>query len=332
MMTKPRRTLRQAYKEDSPALESFVFGDRSPSIETSSQEHDEAWGVELVVPIIKVHKTFSFVPDQKPLRYYYDLDQIRDWAEKDLKPNGIRSPLWTRPMPGKPDEYELVAGLRRLTGAELVGFTDVPIKVFELNDIQAYEAAFDENDRRQDFSKLEEVDNVLNLLAQKLDMERENLVSLLYRMDNAAKGKVTQSTLGSQEAQVIEEFFQSREQLTWQSFVSTRLPLLKKPPEILEAVRTSRLDYTKALEIARVNDPAARSGLLEVAIKQQMSLANVKERVKALKTPSAPPTQTDLKSRFKATFRQMNQAKIWTNSEKAAEIESLLVQLEHLLG
>lgn len=340
MVSKGRRTLKQAYKENpSPGLESFVFGDNTDTSTPLSQSqplHDSEaaeFGSEIIVPIAKIHKTFSFTPDRKPVRYYYDQNELKEWAETDLKPNGVRTALWTRPVPNKPGEYELVAGLRRLTGCELVGITDIPIKVFNWNNDEAYAAAFDENDRRRDFSKLEELDITLNLLSKKLDMEREEVISLLYKMDNQAKGKITQNALGNENAVIVEEFFTARGLLTWQSFVATRLPLLKKPSEILQAIRSSRIDYTKAIEIAKLKNSEDRIVLLEKAINQRLSLNEVKQQVKALLTPTEEAVEnfnTDLKARFKTALRRMDKAKVWTDVEKVAKLKKLLEQIEQL--
>lgn len=237
-------------------------------------------------------------------------------------------------MPTKPGEYELVAGLRRLTACELVGIAKVPVKVFDWNDDEAYAAAFDENDRRRDFSKLEEVDIILNLLSKRLMMSQEGVISLLYKMDNQAKGKTTQSVLGNEKAEMIEDFFKARGQLTWRSFISTRLPLLKKPPEILEAIRTSKLHYTKAIEIAKLKDSKKRKILLEKTINQVLSLSEVKQQVKALsRTASDVATSdTDLKARFRLVMRKMDKVNAWADTDKSSKLKSLLVQIEQLLN
>jgi len=171
-----RRTLKQAYQEQSPTnLESFVFGrdDTSQDQQPNKATEETASGAEIIIPIHKIHKTFSFTPNGKPLRYYYDQEELKEWGETDLKPNGVRTALWVRPDPDKSGEYELVAGLRRLTACELVGITEVPAKVFKWSDEEAYAAAFDENDRRRDFSRLEEVDNILSILCNKLQVEQD---------------------------------------------------------------------------------------------------------------------------------------------------------------
>lgn len=329
-----RRTLKQAFKEDSsPELLDFVFGEQPPASESTDKQgrQDFEFGAEKIVPISKIHKSFSFTPDRKPVRYHYDMDSLKQWAESDLKPNGVRTALWTRPIASQPGEYELVAGLRRLTGCELVGILEVPIKVFDWNDEEAYLAAFDENDRRHDFSKLEELDIVLNLLSKKLDIERIEVISLLYRMDNAAKGKTTQNVLGSSEATAIQSFFVTRNQISWQSFVSTRLPLLKKPPEILDSIRNSQLEYTKAVEISRVKNKDDRTALLKKAIKQKLPLTEVKKQVKALTIINAVASkETNFRAEVKEVLSQMDKANLWDDPDKQRQIRRLLVELKAL--
>lgn len=338
-----RRTLKQAYQEQSPTnLENFVFGrdDSSQGQEPHpTTKEAAASGAEIIIPIAKVHKTFSFTPNGKPLRYYYDQKELREWGETDLKPNGVRTALWVRPEPEKSGEYELVAGLRRLTACELVGITEVPAKVFDWSDDEAYAAAFDENDRRRDFSRLEEVDNILSILCNRLQIEQDELISLLYRMDNEAKGKTTQNVLGNPEAKIIEAFFVARGQLTWRSFVATRLPLLKKPPEILEAIRSSQIDYTKAIEIAKLKDPEQRTALLKQATQQKLSLTEVKTAIKQVAQPSEvlpqsdiQPKQADLKKRFKLVLRKVDKTDAWDHPQKSQRLEKLLQQMEKLLS
>jgi ParB family transcriptional regulator, chromosome partitioning protein len=338
MTSKARRTLKQAYREDtSPGLERFVFGDNLDSSGQLLQEskEDEKIGVEMIVPIFKIHKTFSFTPDKKPVRYYYDIEELRHWAENDLKLNGVRSPLWTRPMPNIPGEYELVAGFRRLTACELVQISNIPIKVFDWNDAQAYAAAFEENDQRRNFSALEDLDITLNLLSTKLNRSREEIVSLLYRMDNAAKGKITQDVLGSQEAKTIDEFFKFRDFLTWQSFVAIRLPLLRKPAEILSAIRDSKIESSKALEIAKLKDPIQRMSLLRKAIAESLPLSVIKEQVKKILTDAKADDyngeEKDLKRRFKVAVQRISKSKVWADQSKVSQLSNLLMSLESLV-
>ncbi|MEJ1935421.1 ParB/RepB/Spo0J family partition protein, partial [Nostoc sp. NIES-2111] len=206
---------------------SFVFGNNyAQKIFQTAKETKEA-----LIPHNTIICSFTFVPEGKPVRYYYDLEELEKWALNDIQPNGIRSPLWVRPHPSQADRYELVAGLRRLKAAEIVGLETVPVKVFDWDDQAAFQAAISENTNRRDLSALEELDNTLRLLEFQLGYDTEKVVSLLYRMNNATKNTTNQNVLVSKEAEIVRQIFDSFGRISWQSFVATRLPLLKKPVE-----------------------------------------------------------------------------------------------------
>ena len=87
---------------------------------------------------------------------------------------------------------------------------------------------------------------------------------MLHRMDNEQKKKVTNNVIGNSEKEKIESIFAGLGQ-NWQSFVNNRLPLLKLPDELLEALRQGNIAYTKAKAISAVKDEAERKELLENA-------------------------------------------------------------------
>jgi ParB family transcriptional regulator, chromosome partitioning protein len=279
--------------------------------------------------------SFTFTPDQKPLRHLYDPATLKDWGEHELKPNGIRSALWVRPHPTEPERWELVAGLRRYTAARLVGIDHVPIRVFDWTDEQAYEAAVAENKDRYGFTALEQLDSFLTILSARLNLEREEVVSLLYRMDNFAKGKLsTQSELGKDQVKAIEAVFAGAD-LTWRTFVANRLPLLKKPPEVLQAIRTGQIDFTKGLAIATVKDETQRQEFLDEAIHNQWSLEQTKQQVKASR-PQPQESQAkgsqemgDLSTRLSRVARRIKASRL--DSSERKKLAALLEQVEQLL-
>lgn len=317
-----RRSLKEAV-ENSPQLEAFVFG------REVANESAPANALQLL-PRTLINLTFSFTRDRKPLRHYYDKEELGKWAEADIKVNGIQSPLWVRPLPeSSKDEYELVAGLRRYLAAEILNLDSVPALVYDWDDEEAYFASLSENINRRSFSVLEQLDGTLNLLALKLDTTLEGAVQTLYRLNNEAKKKVNQNVLVSAESEVVESVFNFLGQVSWQSFVSTRLPLLKKPPEILQAIRRGEIDYTKALEIAKIRDDHKRQELLELAITERLSLSQIKQRIAVLILES--PKAVTTKDRFSDTYKRVKSAKVWEDPKKAKQLEKLIAQLEQLL-
>jgi ParB family transcriptional regulator, chromosome partitioning protein len=320
----------------------FVFG--SPEVQKEIQI-DSSNTQEQLVPRQAILCTFSFVPDGKPVRHYYDNDELHQWAINDIKPNGIRSPLWIRPHPTKPANYELVAGLRRYKAAEIIDLNLVPVKVFQWNDDTAFQAAIAENANRRDFSALEELDNTLRLLEIQLGWESGDVISLLYRMNNAAKGTTNQNVLVSPEAEMVKRTFDAFGKITWQSFVSSRLPLLKKSNDVLDAIRRGEIHYTKGILIASVKNLDDRQALLTAAKRDFMSVAEIKRQVALLNQGYAANAEKSsdasksalsveqFKQRLMQTLKQADkQADLWEDAQKLQKLERLLKQLETLVS
>jgi len=133
------------------------------------------------------------LPPQQPRRYF-DPDKLEQLV-LSIKEHGILEPLLVRPRPG--GEYELVAGERRYRAAQKLGLAEVPVVIRKLTDEEALALSLIENLHREDLNPVEETEGILQLLSLKLNVAVEETISLLYRMQNEAKGKVTQNVLGS---------------------------------------------------------------------------------------------------------------------------------------
>ncbi|MDZ8264386.1 ParB/RepB/Spo0J family partition protein [Nostoc sp. ChiQUE01b] len=282
------------------------------------------------IPRSKIHLTFSFVPGGQPVRYYYDQDELKAWALNDLKPNGIYSPLWVRPLSNAlPDEYELVAGKRRYHGSEFAEIDPLPVRIFNWNDLEAFKASLAENKNRRDFSALEDLDGTLKLLSLAIEGTVEEAISLLYQLDNLKRRSGLKNVLEHPKFDTIQVVFGFCGGITWESFVKTRLPLLKKPQEVLEAIRQGKIEYTKGLEIAKINNSGIRQELLGEAIANNLSLAEIKKRVKVIKPSSENPIQTRLNSAYKQFKKSLKN--IEKDPKQLQEAESLLLKIEEFL-
>jgi len=264
------------------------------------------------------------LPQQQPRRYFDP--QKMEQLVQSVKEHGILEPLLVRPLAN--GNYELVAGERRYRAAREAGLLAIPVVVRELSDEEALALALIENLHREDLNPVEETEAILQLLALKLRIEVPEVSSLLYRMQNAVAGKITDNVIGNPEGEVVKEVFAGLGLMEWESFTANRLPLLRLPEEILSALRSGCIEYTKAKAIARVKDEAERKSLLSEAIASQLSLAQIKERLKA-KQPSTE--RGELQTLWDATTRQIKKSKLWDDPKKRQKIESLLTQLEALL-
>lgn len=260
-------------------------------------------------------------------RRYFEPEKLEQLA-LSIKEHGILEPLLVRPL--RHGDYELVAGERRYRAAQIVGLTEVPVVVRELNDEEALQISLIENLQREDLNPVEETEGILQLLATRLNRGVEDVTLLLYRMQNEAKGKVTQNVLGNSEGQQVRTMFDSLGLMSWESFVSSRLPLRNLPEEILEALRGGRIEYTKATAIARVKDLSQRQALLEEAIAQSLSLTQIRERIKEVRPVKEEPQS--LKNQIKEVSSRLQKAKFWDNPKKQKQLEKLLVQMEALLA
>jgi len=132
------------------------------------------------------------LPSTQPRRYF-DPKAMQSLVES-VKREGILQPLLVRPVG---DKYELVAGERRYRAAQEAALTEVPVTVREMSDEQAVQYALTENLQREDLNPIEETEGTLQLLALRLGCETADVSSVLYRMENEAKGKITRNVSGN---------------------------------------------------------------------------------------------------------------------------------------
>jgi ParB family chromosome partitioning protein len=134
------------------------------------------------------------------------------------------------------------------------------------------------------------------------------------------------------ETQIVVKVFSELGRMSWESFVSNRLGLLKLPSDIQEALRRGQIEYTKARAIAKVKDEPARKSLLFAAINEGLSLTQIKERIADLKAGnSEEEPKENLKTKIKGVLKKANKSKAWSNASKQKRLQKILIELESLL-
>jgi ParB family chromosome partitioning protein len=285
---------------------------------------DDAAGAENTLLLERI-----CLPQQQPRRYF-DPQKMQGLVES-IKKHGILEPLLVRPL--QDGNYELVAGERRYRAAQTARLTEVPVLIRDFNDEEAFQIALIENLQREDLNPIEETEGILQLIAFKLKCAIADVPPLLYRMKNSIergankRHNIMPQSNNSFEALIL-EVFDSLGLMSWESFVKNRLPLLNMPTDILDALRRGRIAYTKALAIARVKDESQRSELLETSIQEDLSLSQIREHIKTLRPLSDSESP---KAEFEAVTRRVLKAKLWKNSKKWKQVQSLLAKLDALL-
>ena len=287
------------------------------------------------------------LPRQQPRRYF-DPQRLEQLSES-IKQHGVVQPLVVRPL--ETGGYELVAGERRYRAAQAAGLSQVPVSIRDLTDVEAFQIALVENLQREDLNRIDETEGILQLLSFQLEQPVETIPSLLRQLFNSVIRTPSRSTpaqitdnnviitsdleadsstgIGDSSVQsAVEKVFQQVGSMTWQSFVTNRLPLLNLPTDVLESLRQGQIEYTKAKAIASVKDDEKRNQLLQETIAQDWSLGQIKEK---LKSKPKPVEALSVQRRFDTTYRQVKKAKIWENPTKCQRLEALLNELESLL-
>jgi ParB family transcriptional regulator, chromosome partitioning protein len=291
---------------------------------------DALFGTSNDESTMKVPLSAIALGDAQPRRYF-DPDKMEQLTVS-IRRQGILQPLLVRP---KGTGYELIAGERRYRAAEAVGLLEVPVVVKELSDEAARQLALIENLQREDLNAIKETEGILGLLALALGQDQESVVSLLYRLNNETKGLANQNVLVSEETQQIIKVFDDLGKISWESFVSSRLPLLKLPSEILDKLRGGQIAYTKAVAIAKIKDQEQRKKLLEEAIAQGWSLSQIKEKIAILQTQPKEDINEVSKEeieQFGRVSQKLKKAKPWqSDPTKWKKIAGWLAKIETLL-
>ncbi len=120
----------------------------------------------------------------------FDAEAMEELS-KSIGLHGVLSPLLVRPA-GE-NRYQLIAGERRWLAAREAGLEVVPCQVRHYTDRQVYEAAMEENLKREDLNPLEqaeafrgyldEFDATIDQLASRLSMSRSAVSNLLRLLD-----------------------------------------------------------------------------------------------------------------------------------------------------
>ena len=107
----------------------------------------------------------SLNPNPRNPRRNFTEDQLNELSAS-IKERGIIQPIVVRPVRGKEDRFEIIAGERRWRAAQRAGLHDVPIAIVEATDAQALEFAIIENVQRADLNPIEEASGYLALMEE----------------------------------------------------------------------------------------------------------------------------------------------------------------------
>lgn len=264
-------------------------------------------------------------------RRQFDDQSMRSLVES-VRAQGVMQPIVVHQRPD--GGFELVAGERRLRAAQQAGLPIIPAKVVSgLEERQLDFIAAMENLQREDLNPVDEADAILNILSTELSAPRDELPALLSRLrklDRAghnvmSKGKAVENS-DRAAIQSVEAVFSQLAKGSWHSFVANKLGVLKLPNDLLDAVRSGDLEYTKAIALRKVKDAEMRERLTEEA--RSVSLEQLRQMIH-----EATEQPVDDARNLADRLGKVAKAEKWRalNTKERLQAKKLLEKLEALL-
>ncbi|BAY23207.1 chromosome partitioning protein, ParB family [Calothrix sp. NIES-2100] len=268
------------------------------------------------------------LPRKQPRRYF-DTNKL-DLLIESVKLHGILEPIIVRLLDD--GKYELVAGERRIRAAREAGLVEIPIVLHELDDTQALQVALMENLQREDLNPVEETKAVLDLLALSLEKDTKEVVSILHQSFNAKQRGQELNPNVQIQLNKIESLLSQIGKFNAGTFRSTRLPLLNLPHDILSVLQRGEIEYTKAQAIAQIKSQQLRTELIELAIAKNLSLSEIRNKVKELKSQSESQPKNIVIERFSEISNLLRRKKSLINLQNKERITKILDELEKLIA
>lgn len=266
----------------------------------------------------------KIVPSVFQPRRYFDSAALLELQES-IQQLGILEPLVVRES-GK-DQYDLIAGERRWRCAKTLKLEQVPIVIVELSDEEAYLAALHDNSQREDLNPIDETEYILRLLGHWMKLDIDAVKSVLYKIRNQ-KARGSDSAEDDEAMETATKIIsQVKKGLTPISFVETRLPLLKLPEDVLDAIRKGEIEYTKAKLVAKIKDQEERTKILTEVIEDKLSIREIQDYIKPDEKISDTPS-----AQISKTMKILKSSKAWEDPSKWKKIQSLLAKIEQELS
>jgi ParB family transcriptional regulator, chromosome partitioning protein len=180
---------------------------------------------------------------QQP-RHNFNEKELQDLADS-IKEHGIIQPLVVAKI--APEQYELIAGERRLKAAGLAGLEMVPVIIREESgEREKLELALVENIQREDLNVLEEA-RAYKKLIEEFDLTQEEIAERVGKSRSAVANKVR---------------------------------LLGLPIEIQRALQEGKITEGHARSILAIENPEKQRALFELILKDNLTVRQAEDKVR----------------------------------------------------
>jgi ParB family transcriptional regulator, chromosome partitioning protein len=185
------------------------------------------------------------VPNPHQPRTRFNESKLAELADSIVE-HGIIQPLIVTKL-GE-DEYELIAGERRLEAAKIAGLKEVPIVIRDINDQKKAEWALVENVQRHDLNSMEEA-KAYKKMQENFDMTQEEI---------AVRVGKSRST------------------------IANSLRLLHLPIEIQRALMDEKISEGHAKTILGIINPEKQRALFELILRENLNVRQTEMKVREI--------------------------------------------------
>lgn len=181
-----------------------------------------------------------------------------------IKAYGVIQPISVRA--GENEEYELVAGERRLRASKLAGLDAIPAIIVEMTNEDSAVVALIENLQREDLNFIEEAEGYFRLV----------------------------SDHGFTQQELAEKVGKN------QSTVANKLRILKLPDEIKKLLIEHALTERHGRALLKLPDEKTQAEILEIVVKKGLNVKKterlIKDKLEEISKPEEPERRQSIKS------------------------------------
>lgn len=124
-------------------------------------------------------------PNRDQPRKVFNEESITSLAES-IKEHGMLQPILVRPLGSG---YQIIAGERRWRAARMLGLSEVPVQIREMDDQQAMQIALIENLQRENLNPVEEAEGYKDL-CERFSMSHEDIAKAVGRSRSSVSNAV----------------------------------------------------------------------------------------------------------------------------------------------
>ncbi len=222
------------------------------------------------LPLQRIH------PNPFQPRKEFPQEELEELA-RSIQDNGLLQPILVRRRPGEAGDWELVAGERRLRAVSLLGWSEVPVWVREVDDQTLLVLALVENLQREALGPLEEAEGYRTL----------------------------SESFGLTQAEISQAVGKDR------STVANTLRLLQLPPSVRRLVAGGGLSAGHVRPLLALDDPVRAADIAQKAAREGWSVRRVEEMVRTRreggrnKTPARSPRMDPLLNTLEEELRKV---------------------------